>query len=164
LCLLNHHSQTINRRGEVGQRRFIRSNKADFRMKTFIWVQQFTTVVFTVWLLYVWIKDVDFGSQRSCNNLVKYVLFFASVRATATWLRVLFITNLVITACALLFSLSVIVSAYVKRLRTHKYEKLANAATEPSSIQPPTPPSQGQSKRENDIGRTALRYVHFSVL
>jgi hypothetical protein len=134
-------------------------------MKIFIWVQKFTTVVFTVWLLYVWIKDVDFGSQPSCNHFVKYVLFFASVRATATWLRVLFITNLVITACALLFSLGVMVSAYVKQLRTQKYEKLPNvaAATELSSVQSPTPQSQ-ESKRENHSGRMALRYVNFSLL
>jgi len=55
-----------------GQRRFIRSNRTDFRMKIFIGVQTFTTMVFTVWLLYVWIKDIDFGRLRpgfgSCSS------------------------------------------------------------------------------------------------
>jgi len=59
-----------------GQRRFIRSSGQNLRMKIFIAVQTFSTVVFTIWLLYVWIKDSSFGSQPECNHLVKYVLFF----------------------------------------------------------------------------------------
>jgi hypothetical protein len=86
-------------------------------MKIFIGVQTFTTVVFTVWLLYVWIKGVDFGSQPACNHLVKYVLVFADVRATATWLRVLFIMNLIITACMLSFRFGAILSEHMGRLR-----------------------------------------------
>jgi hypothetical protein len=117
-------------------------------------------------LLYVWIKDSNFGSQPSCNHLVKYVLVFINVRATATWLQVLLILYLVLTACALLFSICVIVSASVKQPRTRIYEKLSNvaAATEPSpSIQSPTPQSQGQSKQENDF-RRMVRYVNPSVM
>lgn len=170
LCV---HSTTILKilTGGVGQRRLFRSTKTDFRMKIFIWVQNFTTGVFTVWLLYVWIKDSSFGSQPSCNDLVKYVLFFANVRATVTWLRVLFLLYLVITACGLLFSVGVIVSNhYAKRTRSHKYEKLSNGAdaARPSgpspSTQPPTPQSQGQTKQGNDSRRTELRYGIPSLL
>jgi hypothetical protein len=119
LCV---HSTTVfgiltRRGGIVGQRRFIRSNRTDFRMKIFIGVQTFTTMVFTVWLLYVWIKDIDFGSQPSCNHLVKYVIFFADVRATATGLRVLFIIYLVASACMLLFRFGAIVSQHMEQLR-----------------------------------------------
>jgi hypothetical protein len=120
---------------------------------------------FTIWLLYVWIKDIDFGSQPSCNHLVKYVLFFANVKATATWLRVLFIVYLVINACALLFSFGVIVFAYVKK-RTHNYEKVSDDAanTKPSpSVRSLTQQSQGQSKPENGFVRMAL-YINPSVM
>jgi hypothetical protein len=86
-------------------------------MKIFIGVQTFTTMVFTVWLLYVWIKDIDFGSQPSCNHLVKYVIFFADVRATATGLRVLFILYLVVSACMLLFRFGAILSQHMEQLR-----------------------------------------------
>jgi hypothetical protein len=134
-------------------------------MKILIGVQILTTVVFAVWLLYVWIKDIDFGSQPSCNHLVKYVLFFASVKATATWLRILFIAYLVINACALLFSFGVIVSAYMKK-RTHNYEKVSDdsANTKPSpSVQSPILQSQGKSKSENGFRRMAL-YINPSVM
>jgi hypothetical protein len=119
--------------------------------------------VFTIWLLYVWIKDSNFGSQPSCNNLVKYVLFFVDVRATATWLRVLFLLYLVITAFGLLVS---IVFTCVKQTSMHNYEKLPNvaAATEPfPSMHPPISQSQEQSKQENDFGRM-VRYVNPSVM
>ena len=110
--------ETLIRRGGIlGQRRFIRSKSNDFRMKIFIGVQTFTTMVFTVWVLYVWIKDIDFGSQPSCNHLVKYVIFFADVRATATGLRVLFIIYLVASACMLLFRFGAILSQPMEQLR-----------------------------------------------
>jgi hypothetical protein len=63
-------------------------------------IQLFTTMVFTIWLLYVWIKDSHFGSQPECNNLVKYVFFFVSIRATTTWIRVGFIIYLCLSSGA----------------------------------------------------------------
>jgi hypothetical protein len=71
------------------------------RRKFFIAIQMFTTVVFTAWLLIVWIKGSHFGSQPECNHLVKYVLVFKQVRATETWLRAMFITYLLIFSCVL---------------------------------------------------------------
>jgi hypothetical protein len=152
----------------AGQRRY-RDNETDFRLKIFIGVQTFTTVVFTVWLLYVWIKGSNFGSQRACNHLVKYALLFIDIRATVTWLRVLFIIYLVITACELLFNFGVIVSAHMKQLRTDIYEKLPDikVSTEsPPSILSSTPQPQVRSEKENDSGRTVLhwRYVNLSVV
>jgi len=149
-----------------GQRLY-RYNQTDFRLKVFIGVQTFTTVVFTVWLLYVWIKGSNFGSQQACNHLVKYVLLFIDIRATVTWLRVFFIIYLVITACALLFNFGVIVSAHMKQLRADIYEKLPDimVPTEsPPPIQSSAPQSQGQSEKENDSGRTALKCVKLSVI
>lgn len=104
----------------VGMRKFIRhsggssESQSKFRrMKVIIAIQTFTTVVFTIWLLYVWIKDSHFGSQPECNHLVKYVLFFANVRATDTWLRVLFILYLVLFSCRLIYRFILIAFVYV---------------------------------------------------
>lgn len=141
-----------------GQRRFILSGENDFRMKIFIGFQTLTTVVFTVWLLYVWIKGSNFGSQPTCNHLVKYVLFFADVRATVTWLRVLFIMNLVMTACTLLFRFGAIISEHMEQLReeihkvTHKLKKRTKewriiARTEP---QVPREPQGSREERERE--------------
>ena len=111
--------KTLTGLRRVGQRRFIRSESDEpserVRMKIFIGVQAFSTAMFTVWLLYVWIKDSDFGSQPECNHLVKYVLLFADVRATVTWLRVLFIIYLIGNACTLLFRFGVIISVFTNR-------------------------------------------------
>ena len=124
-------------------------------------------MVFTVWLLYVWIKGNNFGSQKACNHLVKYALLFIDIRATVTWLRVLFIIYLVITACALLFSFGAIVSAHMMQLRTDVYEKLPDikVPTEsPPSIQSSTLQQQEQSEKETNSGRTVFRYVNLSVV
>ncbi|KAI0246905.1 hypothetical protein BJV78DRAFT_1157561 [Lactifluus subvellereus] len=105
---------------DYGMRKFIRHSRSSTqsrgnfrRMKVIIAIQTFTTVVFTIWLLYVWVKDSHFGSQPECNHLVKYVLFFANVRATDTWLRVLFILYLVSFTCTLLFRFIMIAFVYV---------------------------------------------------
>jgi len=123
-------------------------------MKIFIAVQTFSTVVFTVWLLYVWIKDSSFGSQPECNHLVKYVLFFANVRATVTWLRVLFIIYLVTTACTLLFRFGVILSVYLEGLRENIHNKVREAVS--GADRPQVPPEQGEA--------TVRSYVNLSVL
>ncbi|KAI9510546.1 hypothetical protein F5148DRAFT_1281828 [Russula earlei] len=75
-------------------KRFFISSGRDYRMRIFIKVQVFSTLTFTIWSLFVWIKDSDFGSQPECNYLVKYVFFFVTVRATVGWLRILLIVSL----------------------------------------------------------------------
>jgi hypothetical protein len=94
-------------------RRFFRSR--DLRATLIIAVQMFSTAVFTVWVLYVWARNTHFGSQPECNHVVKYVVFFASVHATATWLRILFIASIFFAACSLLFKFSTIVFVKMKR-------------------------------------------------
>ena len=117
-------------------------------MKISIGVQILTTVVFTVWLLYVWIKDIDFGSQPSCNHLVKYVIFFADVRATATWLRVLFIMYLVISACMLLFRFGAILSEHMEKLRRKINTKRKEVWHDISHTKPQEPPEQEPPEQE----------------
>ena len=117
-------------------------------MKISIGVQILTTVVFTVWLLYVWIKDIDFGSQPSCNHLVKYVIFFADVRATATWLRVLFIMYLVISACMLLFRFGAILSEHMEKLRRKINTKRKEVWHDISHTKPQEPQEQEPPEQE----------------
>ncbi|KAH9968427.1 hypothetical protein BGW80DRAFT_662161 [Lactifluus volemus] len=83
------------------------------RTKVIMAIQISTTIMFTIWLLYVWIKDDHFGSQPECNHLVKYVFVFANIQATESWLRVLFIIYLVFFSCALLLRFILIFSLYV---------------------------------------------------
>lgn len=71
-----------------------------------ILVQFVSVITFTAWGLYVW-ADVDhFGSEtdRICNNQIKYVIFLFSVRATAPWLRKIWIAGLVLSAVGLMVS------------------------------------------------------------
>lgn len=64
-------------------------------------------VHFLVALQYVWIKGDNFGSQPTCNHLVKYVLF------------------IIMTACTLLFRFGAILSVHMEQLHklTHKLKK-----------------------------------------
>jgi hypothetical protein len=140
----------------LGQRRFIRSSSRKFRMKIYIAIQTFSTVVFTIWLLYVWIKDSSFGSQPECNHLVKYVLLFADVRATVTWLRVLFIIYLVTSACTLLFRFGVILSVYLEGVREDIHEKVRKAVGGTSSERQE---QQGQPEQEDGREATVRAYV-----
>lgn len=112
-------------------RRFFRSSNARsrdaLRATLIIAVQMFSTAVFTVWVLYVWARNTHFGSQPECNHVVKYVFFFASVHATATWLRSLFITGIVLAACSLLFKFSTIVFVKMKRFEEQFWVPVSNA-------------------------------------
>jgi len=60
-------------------------------MFIYLLMHVFGVLVFLIWFLYAAIDGSNFGSQPSCNHLVNFVLFFANVRATATWLRVIMI-------------------------------------------------------------------------
>ena len=89
-------------------RRISRSGNV-LRAVLLVSIQMFSTAVFTIWLLYVWAQNSRFGSLPDCNHVVKYVLFFASVPATATWLRAFFIVGIVFAACSLLFKFGTVI-------------------------------------------------------
>lgn len=153
--------RNIDLKGEgIGQRRFIRSDQKDFRMKIFIWVQILTTVLFTVWLFYVWVKDINFGSQPSCNHLVKYVLFFADVKATATWLRVLFIMHLVISACMLLFRFAAILSDHMARLRKKMNKEVRDVIARAGPREPQESRELHESMEPQEQGSTSGETKH----
>ena len=166
--------KTLTGLGRVGQRTFIRSESGEpserdlrVRMKIFIGIQAFSTALFTIWLLYVWIKDSDFGSQPECNHLAKYVLFFADVRATVTWLRVLFIMYLVVNACTLLFRFGVIISVFTARsLRKdihHIQDKVRDVVARPGADRADSE-EQGSVSGGTTHGSKVLAYMALSVV
>jgi hypothetical protein len=53
-------------------------------------------ITFTAWALSVWVHVKDYGLQHECNDGVKYVFMFFTVKATKYWLRGLWIAVLVI--------------------------------------------------------------------
>ena len=69
-------------------------------------VQFVSVITFTAWGLYVWATVEHFGNEnvRICNDRVKYVVFFVNIRATAPWLRGIWITALVLSAVGLMLT------------------------------------------------------------
>ena len=51
-------------------------------------------MLFTGYAFYVWATAPTFGTTPECNNEIKYIFFFRSVRATVGWLRNLWMTGL----------------------------------------------------------------------
>lgn len=67
-------------------------------------VQFVSVIAFTAWGLYVWadVKNFGSGNDAQCNDKIKYVIFFFTVRATALWLRIIWIAGLVLSAVGLM--------------------------------------------------------------
>ncbi|KAH9074753.1 hypothetical protein EDB83DRAFT_1867578 [Lactarius deliciosus] len=86
-----------------GAKRYITRRDDDksvstLKMNVTLAFQVLQVVILIPWVLYVWIKDSQFGSQPECNPFVKYVFFFVTVRATVGWLRIVAFVGL--AACA----------------------------------------------------------------
>ncbi|KAF8625964.1 hypothetical protein AX17_006689 [Amanita inopinata Kibby_2008] len=62
-----------------------------------------TMMLFTGFAIYVWAAAPQFGSTPECNNEIKYIFFFRSVRATVGWLRKLWMAGLGISLAFLIF-------------------------------------------------------------
>ncbi|KAH9066802.1 hypothetical protein EDB87DRAFT_1573690 [Lactarius vividus] len=102
----------LTRDGKTGAKRYItRRDSPDsepsskFKWNITIAFQVLQVLIFVPWVLYIWVKDSRFGSQPECNHFVKYVFFFATVRATVSWLRILVFISLALCAVALVFVL-----------------------------------------------------------
>ncbi len=67
-------------------------------------VQFVSVIAFTAWGLYVLANVNTFGKQSECNNQFKYVVFFFTIRATAPWLRGVWIAGIVLSAVGLMLS------------------------------------------------------------
>ena len=146
----------LTRYNDAGMRRFSRSiatatgSRNVLRAVLLVSIQMFSTAVFTIWLLYVWAQNSRFGSQPECNHVVKYVIFFASVHATATWLRAFFIVGIVFAACSLLFWFGTIIVS----LRTQK---------EPKTEKVPSEEQHSDDEKEVGTGGNSA-YKHFLTL
>ena len=90
LRLFIYHSQELNGK-RVGQRRFVWDSQNNFQIFIYLLMHAFGVIMFFIWFLYAAINGNNFGSQPSCNHFINFVLFFASIRATVTWFRVLMI-------------------------------------------------------------------------
>jgi len=64
-------------------------------------IQFLIVIAFTAWASYLWARVEHFGSQPYLNYEVIYVLMFANVKATASWLRGIWITAQVVSALGL---------------------------------------------------------------
>ena len=111
--------------------RFISAPRYGLKLKITLTFQlcQFM-LIFPVWSLYVWIKDSRFGSQQECNHLVKYVIFFASVRATINWLRILIIIMLSLSIFLCLLSSPVILKLLKTLMRKEGGEETTSEEEE----------------------------------
>ncbi|KAI0300273.1 hypothetical protein BC826DRAFT_668700 [Russula brevipes] len=67
-----------------------------------VFVQFASVIAFTGWGLFLWVNVKDYGSQPECNDRIKYVVLFFTIRATAPWLRGLWIATLVCSAVGLM--------------------------------------------------------------
>jgi hypothetical protein len=67
-----------------------------------VFVQFASVIAFTGWGLYLWVHVKDYGSQPECNDRIKYVVLLFTIRATAPWLRGLWIATLVASAVGLM--------------------------------------------------------------
>lgn len=67
-------------------------------------LQFLSVIAFTAWGLYLWVKVKHYGPQSACNNQIKYVVFFATVKATEPWLHSLWIVSLALSAVGLMIT------------------------------------------------------------
>lgn len=76
-------------------------------------VTQFAVLIaYLGWSLYLWTHTKSFGSQPGCNDQVKYVFFFVTVRATVPWLRIVWMISLIGGCIGLFTGLVVYVIVY----------------------------------------------------
>ena len=104
-----------------------------------LFVQLLSFISLITWGFYLWVNVKHFGSQPECNHQIKYVVLFFTVRATANWLRRLWIAILVIPCVLAVMALFGMTAAILFILKRVKKEKRAEGgAPESNSIGRPT--------------------------
>lgn len=130
-----------------------------------VFVQFASVITFTGWALYVWVRVKDYGNQCQCNDQIKYVVLFFTVRATAPWLRVLWIVAIVVSAVGLMFSFGVN-AMFLFTLKRTKEEEQAEETNLPAqrSIQTETPATYLQAETEAKPNTSEKEwYIQISV-
>jgi len=76
-------------------------------------------LMFQSWALYIWATATSFGPQDTvqCNNQIKYIFVFVSIRATALWLRVLWMVVLGMEGIGILLYLVLLLGMFVSRTK-----------------------------------------------
>lgn len=82
-----------DRLGSIGK---YEGNKTNFTIRILIsFIMTYGSfMLFTGYAFYVWATAPTFGISPECNNEIKYIFFFRSVRATVGWLRKLWMAGL----------------------------------------------------------------------
>lgn len=83
----NHHSQELTGK-RVGERLFAWPSQTNFQMLIYLLMHAFCFILFSIWLWYVAIDGSRFGSQPSCNYLVKIAFFSTNIKTTEKWFKV----------------------------------------------------------------------------
>ena len=111
-------------------------------------LQSLSLVSLIAWGLYMWVNVKHFGSQPECNHQIKYVVFFFTVRATANWLRRLWIALLTMPVVAL-FGMTMMILFFLKRVKKEK-QVLAEVSNSTSRRATSTEAPRSQSSVGND--------------
>ena len=109
-----------------------------------VFIQFASVVAFTGWGLYVWIHVNTYGSQPQCNDRIKYVVLLFTVRATAPWLRGLWIAALVLSAVGLMIKFGIQTTLLLLMRRVGEEER----AGETNAITPHSTRTGAQSQTE----------------
>ncbi|KAH9997868.1 hypothetical protein BJV77DRAFT_777104 [Russula vinacea] len=115
-------------------------------------VIQFLSVVsFTAWGLYMWVNVKDIGSDPGCNvnDKIKYVIFFATIRATEPWLKNLWIATLVLSAVGLMLSFgakAVVLFAMRRMEQEERAEEMNSTARRVTPAESPETRPEGETE------------------
>ena len=88
-----------------------------------VFIQFASVVAFTGWGLFLWINVDTYGFQHQCNDRIKYVVLFFTVRATAPWLRGLWIAALVLSAVGLMIKFGIQTTLLLLMRRAEEEER-----------------------------------------
>jgi hypothetical protein len=96
-----------------------------------VFLQFASVIAFTGWGLYLWVHVNNYGSNSECNDQIKYVIMFVTVRATVPWLRGLWIAALVISAAGLMvkFGIQAVILFAMRRVAEEERAEDTNSIT-----------------------------------
>jgi len=124
-------------------------------------VQFASVAAFTGWGLYLWIVVENYGDQSQCNDQIKYVVLFFTVRATAPWLRGIWIAALVLSAVGLMikFVIQTVVLIAVRRAGEEERAEETNSIT-----RRPTTGTQSQAETEVNVQKPWYLAISYPLL
>jgi len=126
-----------------------------------VFVQFASVVAFTGWGLFLWVHVNNYGSQPLCNDQIKYVVLFFTVRATAPWLRGIWIAALVLSAVGLMikFVIHAVLLLAVRRAGEEERAGETNSITRHS-----TTGAQSQAETEVNVQKPWYLAISYPLL